>query len=88
MRPHLEHCLSVWLPYLRKDNECLEKVKRRETKLVKGLSSKSYEKRLSLLGIISESSESQCKCLTCNQKPIGSQFSLLHEPNYKVNGKN
>jgi len=29
----------------------------------------------------SESSESECKCLTCNQKPTGSQFSLLHEPN-------
>ena len=26
--------------------------------------------------------------LTCNhQKPTGSQFSLLHEPNHKVNGK-
>jgi len=23
----------------------------------------------------------------CNQKPTGSQFSLLHEPNEKVNGK-
>ena len=23
-------------------------------------------------------SESECKCLTCNQKPTGSQFSLLH----------
>jgi len=31
-------------------------------------------------------SESECKCLTCNQKPTGSQFSLLHEPNLKVNG--
>ena len=26
-------------------------------------------------------SESECKCLTCNQKPTGSQFSLLHESN-------
>ena len=26
-------------------------------------------------------SESECKYLTCNQKPTGSQFSLLHEPN-------
>jgi len=26
-------------------------------------------------------SESECKCLTCNQKPTGSQFSLPHEPN-------
>jgi len=32
-------------------------------------------------------SESECKCLTCNQKPTESQFSLLHEPNKKVNGK-
>ena len=23
----------------------------------------------------------ECKCLTGNQKPTGSQFSLLHEPN-------
>jgi len=29
----------------------------------------------------SESSESVSKCLTCNQKPTGSQFSLLYEPN-------
>jgi len=36
---------------------------------------------------ISES-ESECQCLTCNQKPTGSQFSLLHELNKKVNGKN
>ena len=26
-------------------------------------------------------SESEYKCLTCNQKPTGSQFSLLHESN-------
>jgi len=32
-------------------------------------------------------SESECKCLTCNQKPTGSQFSLLHEPNKKINGQ-
>ena len=33
-------------------------------------------------GFESESeSESECKCLTCNQKPTGSQFSLLHESN-------
>jgi len=30
---------------------------------------------------VAAESESECKCLTCNQKPTGSQFSLLHEPN-------
>jgi len=45
--------VPVWSPYLRKDIECLEKVQRRATKLVKGLQNKSYEERLRLLGITS-----------------------------------
>ena len=28
---------------------------------------------------VGSESESECKCLTCNQKPTGSQFSLLHD---------
>jgi len=49
------------------------------------LYSKTNDPKVFKLGIgnqlwISES-ESECKCLTCNQKPTESQFSLLHEPN-------
>ena len=44
---------SVWSPYLRKDVDCLEKVQRRATKLVRSLKDKSYEERLRLLGITS-----------------------------------
>jgi len=51
LRPHLEYCMSVWSPYLRKDIECLERVQCRGTKLVKGMKHKSYEERLKLLGI-------------------------------------
>ena len=38
---------------MRKDVDCLEKVQRRATKLVRGLKDKSYEDRLRILGITS-----------------------------------
>jgi len=44
----MDHCFQVWSPCLKKDIECLEKVQRRATKLVKELKNRPYPERLAL----------------------------------------
>jgi len=53
IRPHLEYAIQAWSPYLRRDIDCLEKVQRRATKMVKGFYKLPYETRLKRLKLTS-----------------------------------
>ncbi|RMC10017.1 hypothetical protein DUI87_12812 [Hirundo rustica rustica] len=51
MRLRLKCCIQFWIPHFKKDIEVLEHIQRKAPRLVKGLKSESYEKRLGLFNL-------------------------------------
>ena len=51
VRPHLEYCVSIWYPLLKKDEELIENILHQATKIISGLYDKPYKECLAAIKV-------------------------------------
>ena len=54
VRPYLEYCIQAWRPHRKKDIDTLDRIQRRETKMIPELRYLSYDERLVECGLTTQ----------------------------------
>jgi hypothetical protein len=85
IRPLLEYAVVVWSPYLQRDIALLERVQRRATRGVVGLSGLSYPDRLSELGLLPLVERRERGDLIQTFRILRDGFSLDMRPMFALN---
>jgi len=94
VRPHLEYSVHFWAPQFTKNEELLERVQRRATRMTRGLEHLSYDKGLRELGLFSlkkrrlrEDFVNADKCLKFGCQGNGARlFSVVPRDRTRGNG--
>ena len=80
VRAHLEYCTPAWSPHYRKDNDLLERVQHRFTRMFSHLRHLEYEKRLNILGLLSlEERRNRADLLEVYKMASGKSGNSLHD---------
>ena len=86
VRPHLEYANAIWGPFYKQDQQLVERVQRRATKMIPCLSNLSYENRIHSLNMPSLHHRRKRGDMITTYKIMTKRYRVQNEKNYSTLG--